>query len=96
MAAWYLSERGLTILATNVRVPGGEIDILAGDGKARVAVEVRTITAESDPIEAVDEAKRSRVARLGSRAGAQRIDLIGVAIGKTGMDIHWLPGDPRR
>ncbi|MGH8946838.1 MAG: YraN family protein [Acidimicrobiia bacterium] len=95
VAAWYLSSRGLSILAANVEVPGGEIDILARDGRTRVAVEVRTVTADSDPIDAIDEVKRLRVARLASRAGAQRIDLIGVAIGNQGLDIHWLPGQAR-
>lgn len=77
-------------------MPGGEIDILARDGETRVAVEVRTTTGRSDPIDALDESKRSRVARLGAMAGADRVDLVGVGVGLQGLDIHWVPGERRR
>ena len=77
-------------------MPGGEIDILARDGEIRIAVEVRTTTGRSDPIDALDELKRSRVARLGAKAGAERVDLVGVGIGLEGLDIHWVPGERRR
>lgn len=77
-------------------MPGGEIDILARDGETRVAVEVRTTTGRSDPIDALDESKRSRVARLGAIAGADRVDLVGIGVRLEGLDIHWVPGERRR
>lgn len=80
------------MLAVNVEVPGGEIDILARDGETRVAVEVRTITGGSDPIDAIDEAKRARVLRLARQAGAARVDIVGIRLGQDGCDLHWVPG----
>lgn len=74
-------------------MPGGEIDILARDGGTRVAVEVRTTTGRQDPIDALDDAKRSKVARLGALVGADRTDLIGIGLGSEGVDIHWVPGE---
>jgi Holliday junction resolvase-like predicted endonuclease len=84
------------VLGYNQTVPGGEIDILARDGETRVAVEVRTTTGQADPIDALDDAKRSRVARLGAMVGADRVDLVGVGIGYEGLDIHWVPGETSR
>ena len=42
VAAHRLEASGLTILARNIRTPGGEIDIVAVDGTDLVFVEVRT------------------------------------------------------
>jgi putative endonuclease len=42
IAAHRLEAEGLRILGRNVRVPGGEIDVLAEDGDELVFVEVRT------------------------------------------------------
>jgi putative endonuclease len=92
LAAWWLVQQGLQITARNVEVRGGEIDLLALDGTTRVAVEVRTISGAGDPIDAVDEAKRSHVKRLGSSAGAGRVDFVGVALRHWGAEVHWLPG----
>ncbi len=83
---------GLVLLAQNVVVDGGEIDLLALDGRTRVAVEVRAISGPGDPIEAVDAAKRRRVTRLGRLAGAGRVDFIGIAFRPWGFELHWLPG----
>lgn len=41
LAARYLLARGLTIVARNFRVRGGEIDLIAQDGKTLLFVEVR-------------------------------------------------------
>ena len=70
----------------------GEVDLIALDGRDKVAVEVRTITGPADPIDAVDAAKRHQVTRLGRQIGANRIDFIGIRVSSTGVDIHWLPG----
>ena len=42
VAAHRLEAGGMTILARNVRTPGGEIDLVAADGDDVVFVEVRT------------------------------------------------------
>jgi Holliday junction resolvase-like predicted endonuclease len=83
---------GFVLLARNVDVDGGEIDLLAMDGRTRVAVEVRAISGPGDPIDAVDRAKRHRVARLGRLAGAGRADFIGIALRPWGFELHWLRG----
>jgi putative endonuclease len=41
LAAAYLSGRGLTLLARNVRCKAGEIDLVCQDGELLVIVEVR-------------------------------------------------------
>lgn len=41
LAAWHLESQGLTVLARNFRVRGGEIDLVCKDGNATVFVEVR-------------------------------------------------------
>lgn len=81
----------MRILARNVFVPGGEIDVVARDGTMLVAVEVRTSTNRHDPIDALDDPKRARVARLGARIGADRVDFLGIGLNADGIDIHWVP-----
>jgi putative endonuclease len=41
LAADYLVRQGLTVIARNFRIRGGEIDLVCRDGKATVFVEVR-------------------------------------------------------
>lgn len=91
-AAWWLSGRGLVELERNRTVTGGEIDLVMSDGGRRVAVEVRTISGIGDPIDAVDEAKRAHVRRIARRAGAGRVDIVGVAFREWGVEVHWVPG----
>jgi Holliday junction resolvase-like predicted endonuclease len=70
----------------------GEIDLVAIDRGQRVAVEVRTVTAEGDPIDAVGHSKRKRVRRLAGSIGAARVDFIGVRLGAGDVVVHWVPG----
>lgn len=92
LTRWFLSDHGLSVVATNVRVDRGEIDILALDDGKRVAIEVRTITGNGEPIDAVDPAKRQRVGRLARKAGATRVDFVGVRIEPAAAVFHWVPG----
>lgn len=62
------------------------------DNGRRVAVEVRTVSTGDDPIDAVDPAKRAHVAAIASRAGVDRVDLVGVGFRPWGVEIHWVPG----
>ncbi len=93
LAARYLRERGLTVLARNWRCEVGEIDIVALDGDCLVVCEVKTRRGSRFglPVEAVTWAKLLRLRRLaaawlhaqdpasgGPRIGAVRIDVIGV------------------
>ncbi|HVR79449.1 MAG TPA: YraN family protein [Acidimicrobiia bacterium] len=92
IAARFLTDHGMAVVAANVEVGRGELDLLAVDGMTRVAVEVRTTTGEGDPIDAVDPLKRRQVAMLAARIGAGRVDFVGVGIGSDGAVVHWVPG----
>jgi putative endonuclease len=92
IAARFLERHGLTVVARNMHLEGGELDLLALDAGARVAVEVRTITGTGDPADAVGHGKRRRVRRLASRVGAGRVDFLGVRLGGDDVIIHWVPG----
>lgn len=65
-AARFLIERGYRILQRNVRLPGGEIDLICLDGSALVFVEVKSRGGKSfgDALDAVDRRKRRTLRRL--------------------------------
>ena len=62
-AARFLEGHGLTVVARNVRVGGGEIDLVAGDGGTVVFVEVkwRRDASRGAPAEAVTPFKRRKI-----------------------------------
>ena len=92
LAARFLESHGLRVVASNVELDRGEVDLLALDVDVRVAVEVRTSTgAIPDPIDAIDTKKRERVHRLARRVGATRVDLVGIRFGSSHVDFHWVP-----
>jgi len=86
-----LEDHGLKVVARNLVVNNGEIDLLALDGDVIVAVEVRTVTAGDDPIDAIGDAKRSRVQRLAPQLGAQRVDFVGIRLDPDSVVFHWVP-----
>ena len=65
-AARYLEMLGMRILELDVRLPGGQVDVVAMDGDCLVIVEVkaRSSGAFGLPAEAVDFRKRARLRRL--------------------------------
>ena len=65
-ARWFYRLRGYRILARNVRLPAGEIDLIARRGRTLVIVEVKTrqSLAAGEGYDAVDERKRMRLVRL--------------------------------
>ncbi|GAC1652898.1 MAG: YraN family protein [Vulcanimicrobiaceae bacterium] len=65
-AAAYLEERGYTIIQTNVRLPGGELDLVCKDGEIIVFIEVklRNTAAFGSALGAVDAKKRATLRRL--------------------------------
>ena len=71
VAAHRLEAAGMTILARNVRVPGGEIDLLCRDGADTVCVEVRT--RRSAPGTAAESVSSTTRARLGRAAFADAV-----------------------
>jgi Holliday junction resolvase-like predicted endonuclease len=91
-AAWWLIDRGMKLVASNVAADGGEVDLLMTDAGVRVAVEVRSVTGDGDPIDAIGLSKRGHVRRLGARVGAKRVDCVGVGFRTWGVEVHWVPG----
>lgn len=69
VAADHLTAAGLVILARNWRCRGGELDIVATEGRTLVFVEVKTRSslAFGAPAEAVDARKAARVRRLATQ-----------------------------
>ncbi len=90
--ARFLVRRGCHIVARNLVVPNGELDLVVLDGRQRVAVEVRSRWGE-DPLVAFDDSKLERVRRSARAAmpRCSRIDLVTVRFGRDGVDIRWLP-----
>ena len=89
MAADALRSHGCRILARNFKAPrGGEVDIIARDGKLLLFVEVKTrhISAKIRPLDAVDKPKQALIQRganawlkqLGTRNLPWRFDVIEV------------------
>lgn len=98
VAAHRLAAAGLTILARNVRVPGGgEIDLVCGDGTDTVCVEVRTRRsvpgAAAESLSATKRARMWRAAfayadREGIDPAALRVDLLVIDLGPGGEVAH--------
>jgi putative endonuclease len=77
LAATYLHDAGLTIVARNWRCADGELDIVARDGEVLIFVEVKTrsSTAFGDPAEAVGAVKANRLRKLALRWLAEHRDI---------------------
>jgi len=99
LAAAWLQDNGLPVLARNWRCPEGELDIVATDRENRESIvvfcEVKTRSGEGygSPFDAVTQGKRRKLRRLGMLWLAQphvrgyprmRFDVIGVL---------WRPGE---
>jgi putative endonuclease len=94
LAAQHLQQRGLAILDRNVRLPGGEIDLVARERDELVFVEVKTRIGDGSlaPDELVDAAKLLRLERLAETYVARldredvdwRIDVVAIVISRNG------------
>lgn len=62
-AVWLLRLKGYRILGRDLRLPGGEIDILAVRGRTLVVVEVKSRTGEGAAVEALQPRQQARIAR---------------------------------
>jgi putative endonuclease len=104
LAARHLQQLGLDIVARNVRLPGGEIDLVAREHDELVFVEVKTRIGDESlaPDELVDAAKLARLERLAQMYVARldradrdwRIDVVAVVIARGGhlVRIDHIPG----
>ena len=72
-AAWFYRLRGYRVLARNVRLGAGEIDLVVQRWKTIAIVEVKTRQTDAfgEGYEAVDRRKRERLIRLGDRYAAR-------------------------
>lgn len=85
-----LRDRGLTIVARNVVVGRGEVDLIGRSRTGRVVVEVRTVRGGLRLDERFPHAKRRQVGALASTLGVHRVDFVAVALSSDGVDVHWL------
>jgi putative endonuclease len=65
LAARYLRRQGMTIVARQVRLGGGELDLVAVEGETIVFVEVKTRRSDhaGHPLEAITTEKQRRLTR---------------------------------
>ncbi len=94
LAAAFLEQRGLSVVARNVRSSLGELDIVARDGDEMVFVEVKTRIGGDDvaPDVAVTSAKLERLGQLAERYVARspdphspwRVDVVAIVISSDG------------
>jgi putative endonuclease len=101
VAADFLRDQGLVIMAQNVRCSLGEIDLVARQGDIHVFVEVKSRFASGRglPQEAVTWAKRKRLTRLAQwyikqhRLHRQpaRFDVIAITWQGSEPSIQWIP-----
>ena len=93
-ARGHLTRRGYRIVASNVRLPSGEIDIVAQDGDCLVVIEVRTRRGDrfGSPEESITPAKAQRLVSLGHEylesSGCPdarwRIDVVALEVDRAG------------
>jgi len=62
IAAWWMRLRGWRILAQRVRVPGGEVDLVARRGRVLAFIEVKQRATEEAAGWSLDEYRLRRVA----------------------------------
>ena len=93
MAAELMTRKGYTVLETNWRMGHLEMDIIAGNRKEIVFVEVKTRTSEfaGTPAEAVDANKRRHMVTAANAyvkyhldTRRIRFDIIGILLNKAG------------
>jgi putative endonuclease len=94
LAAQFLTGQGYVIEAANVRVPGGELDLVAREGQVLCFIEVRARSSDAwgGPLATINPAKQHRfiravrwyLARRGPPPAETRFDV--VAITWRGLD----------
>ncbi len=92
LACGFLVRQGLRIIERNVRVGRGELDVIAGYGDLRIAVEIKTLSDPGDePFRTFTPAKRRQVMALASGYRCDRSDLVVVEFRGNGVLFRWLP-----
>ena len=94
LAVDFLIRHRVRVVARNLIVGRGEIDVLAMIDDVRSVVEIRSVRQGRewiDPISAFNVAKFRQVRGLAAQIGAGRVDLVTVSFSPAGVDLHWLP-----
>jgi putative endonuclease len=95
VAARFLERRGGKILARNVRVGRGEIDLLVELGGEQAVVEVKSAWTDQagDPAEAFTPGKARQVRSLAATLSPPvfRVDLVTVRFSDEGALVRWQP-----
>ncbi len=71
-ARWWLRLHGWRVLATNLRTPVGEVDLIVKRGRTLAFVEVKRRTKMSDAAEAIRPQQQARIQRAASWYLAQQ------------------------
>ena len=104
LAAWRLRVAGWRIVASDVKMPAGQIDLVAKRGRVLAFVEVKARQAFDDAAEALHPAQALRIARAAEQFVAKRpefdtfeirFDLILVASGTWPRHVQDAWHDPR-
>lgn len=98
LATELLLRHGARIVARNLAVKGGEVDIVAEIDRVKTVVEVRSVTTRESvgtlpsphPLDAFDDAKARQVRRLANALLCRRVDLVAVRFHARGVDLHWV------
>lgn len=80
LAAWWLRLKGYRILARDLRLPGGELDLVARRGRVLAVVEVKRRASLETAAEAITARQRQRIARAAAAWLARRPDLAGLEV----------------
>lgn len=91
VAAAFLQRRGAVVVARNVELPAGEVDLVVDFPSERAVVEVRTARREDVAPELVPMAKESQLRRLAAMLDPPvfRIDVITVLVAAGGIRVRW-------
>ena len=93
LAAAMLQRHAATVVARNVEVGGGELDLIADIGGERAVVEVRSArpTSTEDP-ELITEKKRSQLYALAAQLQPPvfRVDYVAVIVRRSGVSFRWI------
>lgn len=90
LAAWFLRLKGWRVLASRVKTPRGEIDLIARRGRTVAFIEVKWRERAADLDHAIDPYRLRRVAAAAEGVGhkyakpgdVQRIDVVLLAPGR--------------
>lgn len=93
VAGRFLERRGAAVLARNVEVGGGEIDLVVAFGGEHAVVEVRTARRVDVAPDLFSQAKERQVRRLAAllEPPVFRIDFVTVLVQSDGVTVRWQP-----